>query len=178
MLSGKPAGAASASLGLLLTASLLAAPASAEPSDRSPEEEAAGQAASSGERVEIESFTDETTQVFAEPDGSFTMESSPVPQRVRSGGGWAPVDTDLVAVGDGTVRPEASAAEVAFSGGGDGAPMARVGIGSNAVELDWPEPLPEPDLEGAAIATDRAGATWPPTGRWWTPPARSASRRG
>ncbi|MDA2804926.1 LamG-like jellyroll fold domain-containing protein [Nocardiopsis suaedae] len=148
MLSGKPAGAAA--LGLLLTTSLLAAPASAEPSDLSPEEEqAAEQAASSGERVEIEAFTDETTQVFAEPDGSFTMESSPVPQRVRADDGWAPVDTDLVTTGDGTVRPKASAAEVAFSGGGDGAPMARVGIGSNAVELDWPEPLPEPELEGA-----------------------------
>ncbi|WP_333563797.1 LamG-like jellyroll fold domain-containing protein [Nocardiopsis endophytica] len=149
MLSGRPAGAASASLGLLLTASLLAAPAAAEPSDLSLEEEAAEQAASSGERVEIEAFTDETTQVFAEPDGSFTMESSPVPQRVRTGDGWSPVDTDLVAAGDGTVRPKASAAEVAFSGGGDGAPMARVGIGSNAVELDWPEPLPEPELAGA-----------------------------
>ncbi|WP_017557466.1 DNRLRE domain-containing protein [Nocardiopsis baichengensis] len=147
MPSGRPASAAA--LGLALSASLLAAPAAADPGELSPEEEKAQQTAQeTGERTEIEAFTDETTQVFAEPDGSFTMETSPVPQRVRADDGWAPVDTDLADAGDGTVRPKAAAAEVAFSGGGDDQPMARVGIGSNAVELDWPDALPEPELEG------------------------------
>ncbi|GAB3444575.1 hypothetical protein GCM10027570_13990 [Streptomonospora sediminis] len=76
------------------------------------------------------------------------METSPVPQRVRTEQGWTPVDTDLAAAGDGTLRPAAAAAEVAFSAGGGEAPMAEVGIGSEAVSLDWPGDLPEPRIDG------------------------------
>ncbi|GAA2030699.1 hypothetical protein GCM10009800_14930 [Nocardiopsis rhodophaea] len=98
------------------------------------ERSAAEKAERSGERVEITSATDERSQVFAEPDGSFTLEQSAVPERVRTANGWEPVDTTLVTAGDGMVQPKASSAEVEFSGGGD-APMARIGIGSKAVEL-------------------------------------------
>ncbi|MBB6173125.1 hypothetical protein HNR23_003185 [Nocardiopsis mwathae] len=107
---------------------------------------AAAQAATTGERVEIESATDERSQVFAEPDGSFTLEQSAVPERVRTPGGWVPIDTTLETSGDGTVRPKAVSADVVFSGGGE-VPMARVGLGSKAVELDWPGELPAPELD-------------------------------
>ncbi|GAA2028494.1 LamG domain-containing protein [Nocardiopsis rhodophaea] len=110
------------------------------------ERSASAKASASGERVEIPEFTDERSRVFAEPDGSFTLEQSAVPERVRTSQGWEPVDTTLVAASDGRVRPKASSAEVEFSGGGD-APMARVGLGSKAVELDWPGELPAPTLE-------------------------------
>ncbi|WP_344162595.1 hypothetical protein [Nocardiopsis rhodophaea] len=110
------------------------------------ERSAAEKAERSGERVEITSATDERSRVFAEPDGSFTLEQSAVPERVRTANGWEPVDTTLVTAGDGMVQPKASSAEVEFSGGGD-APMARIGIGSKAVELDWPGELPAPTLE-------------------------------
>ncbi|WP_184079707.1 LamG domain-containing protein [Nocardiopsis mwathae] len=136
----------------VLVGSLLsAAPAAAEPDApaedlTSDERSAAEQAATSGERVEIPSATDERSQVFAEPDGSFTLEQSAVPERVRTRDGWAPIDTTLVASGDGTVRPKAASADVAFSGGGD-EPMARIALGSKAVELDWPGELPAPELD-------------------------------
>ncbi|GAA4944120.1 hypothetical protein GCM10023224_28790 [Streptomonospora halophila] len=138
----------------VLSALLTASPVGADEADQPPpgdlpaEAQAQDEAAETGERVVVEDFTTETTKVFAEPDGTFTLETSPVPQRVRTVQGWTPVDTDLVEAGDGTVAPKASAAEVAFSAGGEGAPMARVGIGSKALSLDWPGALPEPTTEG------------------------------
>ncbi len=100
-----------------------------------------------GEPVEIPSLTDEKTQHFANPDGTFTAEVSAIPVRVRSGEGWVDVDTTLVAGDDGLVRPRAAGMDIAFSGGGD-APMARIGIGSNSVALDWVAELPTPTLDG------------------------------
>src|SRR5512142_951545 len=51
-------------------------------------------AASCRGRVEVLSGRSETGQVFANPDGSSTLESSLVPARVhRSDGSWANVDT-------------------------------------------------------------------------------------
>ncbi|WP_174546718.1 LamG-like jellyroll fold domain-containing protein [Nocardiopsis dassonvillei] len=100
-----------------------------------------------GEPVEIPSLTDEKTQHFANPDGTFTAEVSAIPVRVRSGEGWVDVDTTLVAGDDGLVRPRAAGMDIAFSGGGD-APMARIGIGSNSVALDWVADLPTPTLDG------------------------------
>ncbi|KIH96973.1 glucanase [Streptomonospora alba] len=138
----------------VLAALLSAVPAGADPVDQPPpgdpptEDQAQAEAESSGERVAVEEATTETTEVFAEPDGTFTMETSPVPQRVRTGQGWESVDTDLAEVGDGTVQPKAAPAELAFSGGGTDVPMARVGIGSKDVSLDWPGELPEPGIEG------------------------------
>ncbi|MES0835632.1 LamG-like jellyroll fold domain-containing protein [Nocardiopsis tropica] len=114
----------------------------------SPSEEfdALALARETGERVEIPSLTDEKTQHFANPDGSLTAETHAVPVRVRSADGWVDVDTTLVATDDGLVRPRAAGMDIAFSGGGD-APMARIGIGSNSVELDWNGDLPTPTLE-------------------------------
>lgn len=102
----------------------------------------------SGEPVEITAATTETTRHLANPDGSFTMEQAAHPVRVRGRQGWTPVDTDLVVASDGTLRPRAAVADVAFSGGGDQT-LARVGIGSNSVELSWREDLPAPTIDGS-----------------------------
>jgi hypothetical protein len=127
---------------------LASTPAFAE-ADSPEEESALAQAQEAGERVEIPSATDEKTQVFANPDGSFTLETHAAPVRVRTGdGAWTPVDPTLVESADGSLRPRAAAAELAFSGGGADGPMASVGIGSNAVSLDWPSALPEPTMDG------------------------------
>lgn len=108
----------------------------------------------SGEPVEIPGLTDEKTQHFANPDGSFTAETAMLPVRVRTEGGWVDVDTTLVEAEDGAVRPRAVGIDIAFSGGGDNA-MARIGIGSNSVRLGWEAELPEPVLDGdQAIYTD------------------------
>ncbi|MFC3520115.1 LamG-like jellyroll fold domain-containing protein [Streptomonospora nanhaiensis] len=141
---------------VLLAGLLTSQPAAGDDTtgESDPEQAASDQAQQTGERVEIAAFTDERSQTFAEPDGSFTLETSAVPQRVRTGEGWAPVDTDLVAAEDGTVRPKAAPAEIAFSGGGSG-PMARVGMGAKELSLDWPWELPEPQLDGSqATYTD------------------------
>ncbi|MFJ9554354.1 LamG-like jellyroll fold domain-containing protein [Nocardiopsis sp. NPDC101807] len=111
------------------------------------EGEALRQAQETGEPVEITATTTETTRHLANPDGSFTMEQSAFPVRVRTQEGWTPVDTDLVVDSRGTVRPKAVTADIAFSGGGNRA-LAKVGIGSNAVELGWHENLPNPILDG------------------------------
>ena len=101
----------------------------------------------SGEPVELTAPPTETTRHLANADGSFTMEQAAHPVRVRGREGWTPVDTDLVAASDGTLRPRAAVADVAFSGGGEQA-LARVGIGSNSVELSWREDLPAPTIDG------------------------------
>ncbi|MEU2945145.1 LamG-like jellyroll fold domain-containing protein [Nocardiopsis alba] len=119
------------------------AAATADPSEQA----AIIRARESGEPVEIAGATTETTRHLANPDGSFTMEQNAHPVRVREDDGWTPVDTDLVVDSRGRVRPKAVVADILFSGGGD-AVLAKIGLGSNSVELSWHEDLPEPVLEG------------------------------
>ncbi|WP_084012835.1 LamG-like jellyroll fold domain-containing protein, partial [Thermobifida halotolerans] len=118
---------------------------SAEPDLTAEEEQALAEAAESGEPVEVASATDERSQVFANPDGTFTLETHASPVRVRTPEGWAEVDTTLVRTPDGRVRPRAAAVDMAFSGGGDDA-LARVALGGRSVELGWLGTLPEPVL--------------------------------
>src|SRR5262245_47042926 len=68
-------------------------PAVASP-DRA-ETAASAQARRLGHRVEVLDHRDETTTQYANPDGSYTLEQSIRPVRVRQGSGWAPVDTRL-----------------------------------------------------------------------------------
>src|SRR5687767_6837520 len=91
-------------------ASLLAVPersgAVPEPGVPAPVDEsvAVQRARVSKQRVEVETLRDEYSLTFARPDGSFVMEASLRPQRVRrSDGSWAAVDTTLRRNGDGTV---------------------------------------------------------------------------
>nr|WP_042190733.1 LamG-like jellyroll fold domain-containing protein [Kibdelosporangium sp. MJ126-NF4]CEL19549.1 serine/threonine protein kinase [Kibdelosporangium sp. MJ126-NF4]CTQ94651.1 serine/threonine protein kinase [Kibdelosporangium sp. MJ126-NF4] len=99
------------------------------------------------QRAEVTELTTPTTQVFAEPDGTFTMETRPAPVRGRKNGSWAPIDTALRFTGNGTVETTVGAVEQAFSAGGDG-PLVRVAEGTNQVELTWPHRLPQPELAG------------------------------
>ncbi|WP_433697316.1 LamG-like jellyroll fold domain-containing protein [Nocardiopsis sp. CA-288880] len=111
------------------------------------EGEALRQVQETGEAVEITAATTETTRHLANPDGSFTMEQSAFPVRVRTQEGWTPVDTDLVVASDGRLRPRSVSADIAFSGGGDRA-LAGIGIGSNSVDLGWHQDLPVPTIDG------------------------------
>ncbi|WP_214416143.1 LamG-like jellyroll fold domain-containing protein [Sphaerisporangium fuscum] len=136
----------------LLTGSLVAGTANAAasaPGDppAGSEREALVRARGTGQRVEVLGMRTENRQVFANPDGSFTSETSALPERVRRGQGWADVDTDLVFAADGSVRTVATPLELAFSGGGT-APLARLGEGGRSVEMSWPGSLPKPVLEG------------------------------
>lgn len=101
------------------------------------------------EQVEIESLRTETTQVFANADGTSTMEIYAHPQRARrADGSWAPLDAGLEVREDGSVVPRASALGLVLSGGGDG-PLLRARRDGHDVALSWPDRLPKPVLEGA-----------------------------
>lgn len=58
-------------------------------------ERALVQAAESGERTEVLSQRSETTQVFANPDGTLTQDTYALPQWVRQGKKLAEIDTTL-----------------------------------------------------------------------------------
>lgn len=128
--------------------------ASAAPSEAlSPESKASELAAESGERVEIAPATTETSQIFANPDGTFTQETSAAPVRAKQGdGSWADIDTTLVRAADGTIRARSTATEVEFSGGGSGSDMVTLDDHGRELTFGWPTALPEPQLDGS-VAT-------------------------
>lgn len=99
-------------------------------------------------RTEIVSERTDSTTTWANADGTTTVEAYTGPIRVKqSDGSWRPVDTTLVAEG-GVVRPKTAAADITFSGGGSGEPLAEVSRGGRTLGLDWSGKLPEPRLDG------------------------------
>ncbi|MEF9906434.1 LamG domain-containing protein [Streptomyces sp. P9-A2] len=108
------------------------------------------EAQESGRRVEVTGERTERTTVFANPDGyTFTLEESVVPVRVEGAdGGWQAPDATLERRADGTVGPRGAAVAMAFSGGGNAGPLARIEDGGRSLTLDWPGTLPAPRLDG------------------------------
>jgi hypothetical protein len=74
---------------------------------------AAWQAHKFGSPVEVLADRTESSQTFAQPDGTFTFRQSASPQRVRKGESWVPVDTTLVLSG-GSVVPKATVLAMRF----------------------------------------------------------------
>ncbi|QES46917.1 hypothetical protein DEJ50_02695 [Streptomyces venezuelae] len=101
----------------------------------------------SGKPVEIVSLRTETTEVFANPNGSYREDRSLLPVRVRRNGELIPVDTALAVGKDGRVAPRAASMAMTFSGGGDG-PFARMVQQDRELSLSWPGKLPKPVLSG------------------------------
>jgi hypothetical protein len=103
-------------------------------------------------RVEVLTRRTETGQVFANPVGNYTFESTLKPARVkRADGSWVKADATLARAADGAVTPLASALPIAFSGGGTG-PIAQIRKGDQRLALRWIDdsPLPAPVLSGAS----------------------------
>ncbi|MFI6316778.1 FG-GAP-like repeat-containing protein [Nonomuraea sp. NPDC050556] len=100
-----------------------------------------------GQRVEVEPARTETTEVFAEPDGTMTAQQHLRPVRARVGGEWRAIDPTLKANPDGTLSPAVSTFAMTFSGGGTG-PMATLAKGGKSLSMAWPGTLPKPALEG------------------------------
>ncbi|MFR9775177.1 LamG-like jellyroll fold domain-containing protein [Micromonospora sp. MS34] len=136
---------------LAVVGGLLTAPAAAPAAPPGPsalgEEAARAVAVATHQQVEATALRTETTQVFANPNGTFTMRQTVVPERVRRGADWVPVDTSLHARADGTVAPAATTLDMTFSGGGHG-PMVRLRRDGNELALAWPGRLPAPVLAG------------------------------
>ncbi|MEV2197558.1 LamG-like jellyroll fold domain-containing protein [Streptomyces phaeochromogenes] len=123
-----------------------AAPQRAEVNEQSASE----QAAASGEPVEVTSARTEYTTTVANPDGTFTLTQSTEPQRARAeDGSWQDIDVTLEKRSNGTVGPKSAVVDLAFSGGGSGSDMLRLGHEGQMVKLGWPTSLPVPSLDGA-----------------------------
>ncbi|WBB78832.1 FG-GAP-like repeat-containing protein [Micromonospora sp. WMMD882] len=107
-------------------------------------------AARCDQRVEILAARTETTQVFANPDGTGVVEEYAQPQRVRRADGtWTAPDPTLVTNPDGSLSPRAATFSLRISGGGAG-PLVRASRDSDQVSLSWPDgPLPTPVVSGA-----------------------------
>ncbi|MBP2477736.1 hypothetical protein JOF53_006608 [Crossiella equi] len=104
-------------------------------------------AVAQGSPVEVAAHATENTRVLANPTGTFSLEQSVVPTRVRQDGKWVPADTALARRSDGSIGPKATTGEVAFSAGGEG-PLVRLANPGTEITLDWPGRLPEPKLDG------------------------------
>ncbi|WP_052745221.1 DNRLRE domain-containing protein [Streptomyces sp. WM6386] len=125
---------------------LLNEPAFAE--DAAPAADAPAVRQAAGARTEIVSKRTDSTTTWANADGTTTVEAYTGPIRVKQpDGSWRPVDTTLVAE-NGVVRPKSTAADITFSGGGSGEPLAEVSRDGRTLGLDWPSKLPAPRLDG------------------------------
>ncbi|MEO3809485.1 LamG-like jellyroll fold domain-containing protein [Sphaerisporangium sp. B11E5] len=104
-----------------------------------------------GGRVEVADLRTETTQVFANPDGTLTREQSLAPVRVKRGDAWVPVDLTLQRQADGSVAPKAHPRGLRFSGATT-APgeheVVWLGEGDTRTSVSWTGPLPDPVLSG------------------------------
>ncbi|WP_232788968.1 FG-GAP-like repeat-containing protein [Streptomyces odonnellii] len=115
----------------------------ASSTDASDESTALAEAAESGEPVEVLSRRTETSQVFANPSGTFTEERFATAQWVRQGRKLVDIDTTLHRGADGKITPKATGVGLEFSGGGGG-PLATITRDGRSISLSWPTPLAQP----------------------------------
>ncbi|MGM9383112.1 LamG-like jellyroll fold domain-containing protein [Streptomyces antibioticus] len=113
------------------------------------EEQASQQAVAADRPVEVAALTTATSRVVANPDGTFTAESTTSPERVRKDGRWTGIDTTLVKQANGTLVPRA-AEDIRLSGGGGDQPLARILTGGREYAVSSPWPLPEPVTNGSS----------------------------
>lgn len=115
-----------------------------------PEALAQVEAAETGQPVEVLAQRTEASQVFADPDGTFTQDTYALPQFVRQNQKLVPIDTTLKANADGSLSPKATEVDVRLSGGGEG-PLATVVRDGRSMSWSWPEPLPNPEVDGDTL---------------------------
>ncbi|MEU7838302.1 MULTISPECIES: DNRLRE domain-containing protein [unclassified Nonomuraea] len=100
-----------------------------------------------GRRVEVESEKTESSSLWANPDGTFTLETFPGPVRVKDGDTWRPIDTSLVRDGQAGLHPKRTASDVQVSDGG-GEPFAKVQRADRSFAVSWGKALPAPQVKG------------------------------
>jgi hypothetical protein len=105
------------------------------------------QAQASGQPVTVDTQTDVSSILVANPDGTLTRSDSSSPQRIWQNGQWAPVDTTLVRQQDGSYAPKAVATSVGFSNGGTTS-LVTLKDGADALGFTWPGSLPAPTVAG------------------------------
>lgn len=114
------------------------------------ETKALTQAADSGEPVELVSHRTETSQVFANPTGTFTEERYSTAQWARQGNRLVDINTSLSVGEDGKITPKATTVGLEFSGGGEG-PLATITRDGRSISLSWPRALPEPQIANDTV---------------------------
>ncbi|WP_107403019.1 VCBS repeat-containing protein [Streptomyces nanshensis] len=147
-----------AALMALGTPQLLPVAAASEPApapklaapESDPEALAQAEAAETGQPVEVLAQRTEASQVFANPDGTFTQDTYALPQFVRQNQKLVPIDTTLRTNADGSLSPKATEVDVRLSGGGEG-PLATVVRDGRSMSWSWPEPLPKPEVDGDTL---------------------------
>ncbi|WAZ23051.1 DNRLRE domain-containing protein [Streptomyces cinnabarinus] len=118
------------------------------------EEEAARRNAKiQNRRIELVSQRTGTSTVYVNPDGTLTAESYAGPVRVqREDGSWQPIDTQLADEGA-ALEPEAAAADITVSDGGD-KKLASVSQGGVSMALGWEDTLPTPTVRDDTASYD------------------------
>ncbi|MBS2966504.1 DNRLRE domain-containing protein, partial [Actinocrinis puniceicyclus] len=109
---------------------------------------ASARARATGQAVVADALTTATDQTTANPDGSFTLTTSPAPVRVQRHGAWVPLDATLVKNPDGTYSPAATPAGLVLSGGGAD-PLAILSNHGRQLAVTLPVSLPAPAVTGA-----------------------------
>ncbi|WEV24504.1 cell wall-binding repeat-containing protein [Streptomyces sp. 71268] len=119
--------------------------------------------------VELVSRRTETSQTFANPDGSFTTEMTSGPERIKQEGKWREVDVRLANLGGGVVGPKVHPESLHVSPGGGrvarslndsrtAAPrdLVTLGTGNDQIHLQWKGGLPAPELSGTTARYRKA----------------------
>ncbi|MFF5280518.1 VCBS repeat-containing protein [Streptomyces sp. NPDC013171] len=112
-----------------------------------PEDTASRKAKDTGKPVEVLARRTETSQLFANPSGTYTEEQYALPRWTRQDHKLVPIDTTLAATADGRLAPRATTAGLSFSAGGTGPAVSIVRDGRK-LSLSWPAPLPRPKTDG------------------------------
>ncbi|MFF4147793.1 FG-GAP-like repeat-containing protein [Streptomyces sp. NPDC001698] len=118
--------------------------------EQDPTAAASQEAAKTGQPVEVTAKRTEDTEVYANPDGTFTQDQHALPVRVRKGHKLVPIDATLQPNLDGGLSTKATTVGVTFSGGGTG-PMATVTRDGRSISLSWPSALPKPVVAGESV---------------------------
>ena len=111
-------------------------------------EQALAQAKATGTAVPVDGATTATDTVVANPDGTLTVTTSPVPVRKRVGAAWTGLDPTLSFTAGGTVAPAVTTTGLTLSGGGGG-PLATMRANGRSLSLTAPMTLPAPTLSGS-----------------------------
>ncbi|GGZ30093.1 DNRLRE domain-containing protein [Streptomyces poonensis] len=120
------------------------------------ESEALVTAEAQGRRIEVVGARTEHTTVWANPDGTMSVESSAGPVRYRENGRWADVDLTLVRNADGSVAPKGHPGDLRLAGrtGAAGGDLVTLGDGDQQISLGWKGALPKPRLDGTEATYD------------------------
>lgn len=111
---------------------------------------AAAVAQECGHEVEVLDGRTEWNTVWAQPNGNMLVDVSMSAVRTQVDGDWAEIDTTVVAGEDG-LEVASPVAEIVFSDGADGQPLARMVSEGHEITMDAPFDLTEPQVLGDSV---------------------------